>query len=484
VLATSLLLGWFLLLPHEYKQLGKHSFSGATFISNFVFWQELGYFDSRAETKPLLHLWSLGIEEQFYLVFPSLLWFSWKRFSLFWLFSLVALASFIASLDWVMSDRAAAFYLPHARIWKLLLGVLCAYFVVYKNFSFCHFRVGELNALSVLGGVLVLAGLLRANGYEPYSSWWGLLSVSGCCVLFLARPSAFLNRAVLARPLMVFIGLLSFSLYLWHWLAVSYSKIIFQGEIPAATTVMIVALTIVFSLASYYWVENPVRGGGRPRIKVVLAFFSVLFIGGIGHWININNGLAARPTVPKDYINSRQLGWNTLFSTKCLEYFEGEKFPFCTFAGDQEKTAVAVLGDSTANAMFPGIASLLPGEKGALNIGSYGCPPVRGTVSNRHWGKPSIATIDCDTINRRAYDIVLNDPSIRLVVLGFHSKGLGYWGLPGLKKNASLTDRFNALRPRLERDLSALRKAEKSIIVSFDVSVFPVHAESCIDRPL
>lgn len=123
VLIASFVFGWFMLLADEYKQLGKHIAGGAGFVSNFFFWNESGYFDNAAETKPLLHLWSLGIEEQFYIIWPLLLWLSWKnRFSLLTSTIIVIVISFALNVVKVQSDTTAAFYSPQTRFWELLAG--------------------------------------------------------------------------------------------------------------------------------------------------------------------------------------------------------------------------------------------------------------------------------------------------------------------------------------------------------------------------
>jgi peptidoglycan/LPS O-acetylase OafA/YrhL len=122
------------LLADEYKQLGKHIAAGAGFLSNFILWNEAGYFDNSAETKPLLHLWSLGIEEQFYIVWPLFLWFAWKRkFNLLTITVAVAVATFILNLKGVKQDMVATFYSPQTRFWELLSGSLLAWFTLYKK---------------------------------------------------------------------------------------------------------------------------------------------------------------------------------------------------------------------------------------------------------------------------------------------------------------------------------------------------------------
>lgn len=137
VLVASYVFGWFALLADEYKQLGKHIAAGAGFISNIALWNEAGYFDNSAELKPLLHLWSLGIEEQFYIVWPLLLWLFWKlKFNPFTITIFVAVVSFYLNVKGINEDAVAAFYSPQTRFWELLCGSLFAWMTLYKKGAF------------------------------------------------------------------------------------------------------------------------------------------------------------------------------------------------------------------------------------------------------------------------------------------------------------------------------------------------------------
>ena len=209
VLASCYALGWFVLLPDEYAQLGKHMAGGAGFVQNFVLWGESGYFDNAAETKPLLHLWSLGIEEQFYIVWPILLWIGYRlRLNLLSLTLLIAIISFVLNIRGIniTKDLTATFYSPQTRFWELLIGATAAYLTLYpcaqckawlartwqavKKGLFTiiwsqdkrvqkvdqgNFPQNPSNWYSVIGLLLLLVGMILINKNRAFPGWWALL---------------------------------------------------------------------------------------------------------------------------------------------------------------------------------------------------------------------------------------------------------------------------------------------------------------------
>ncbi|MDO8436823.1 MAG: acyltransferase [Nitrosomonadaceae bacterium] len=207
VLIASYVFGWFALYADDYKQLGKHIAWGAGFVSNFVLWNETGYFDNAAETKPLLHLWSLGIEEQFYIIWPLLLWFAWKqRMNLLIITIAFALISFALNIGKVRSDTIAAFYSPQTRFWELMAGSILAYVTLYKQNIFPSFkerfdtslcsiirvRVLQANGMmlsniqSMVGALLIAIGILVITDREPFPGWRALLPVAGAGLIISA----------------------------------------------------------------------------------------------------------------------------------------------------------------------------------------------------------------------------------------------------------------------------------------------------------
>lgn len=253
VLIACFAFGWIALLADEYKQLGKHIAGGAGFVSNFVFWRESGYFDNAMETKPLLHLWSLGIEEQFYIVWPLLLWFAWKLgLNLLTIAIVVAVISFALNVDKVSSDAVAVFYAPQTRFWELLAGSVLAFMVLHEQrifSSFNHFLdvwLGKIiyaqapeangktwrNIQSLIGAVLVAIGVLVITKEKHFPGLWAVLPTLGAVLIISAGAQAWLNRVVLSNRVLVWFGLISFPLYLWHCPLLSFARIV-ESQTPS-----------------------------------------------------------------------------------------------------------------------------------------------------------------------------------------------------------------------------------------------------------
>ena len=214
------LLGWYALLPAEFRALGKHIVGGATFTSNVLLWRESGYFDAAVGSKPLLHLWSLGIEEQFYIVWPAILVVVWRLGRRGVAFATLALllGSFALNIGNTQTPPAT-FYLLPTRFWELLLG---AALVQAESRSRIHtfFPRPDLAAWCAAGLIVGAAAFL--DGHRLYPGWSGLLPTVGAVLLIAVGPAAWLNRVPLSAPPIVLVGLISYPLYLWHWPLLSW----------------------------------------------------------------------------------------------------------------------------------------------------------------------------------------------------------------------------------------------------------------------
>lgn len=304
VLAVAFVCGWFILYPDEYRQLGKHIVGGAWFFSNFVLWRESGYFDTSADSKPLLHLWSLGIEEQFYIVFPLFAWLVWKgRLNVLTLVVLVGLLSFLLNVRDVSHDAVRTFYMPQTRIWELLEGCVLALLVIdasgrvgrmekaaerMLNHVFYRADVDVMPAVTLsnvkawMGALLIAVGLWKITKEMHFPGKWALLPTIGAVLLIWAGPEAFLNRRILSNHVLMWVGKISYPLYLWHWMLLSYLYILAARIPPVAIRAGALAVAMVLSWLTYRMIEAPLRFGGNGRRKTLLLMALMLSVSILG----------------------------------------------------------------------------------------------------------------------------------------------------------------------------------------------------------
>jgi len=309
VMLGSLAFGWFALLADEFAQLGKHVASGAVFITNFILVDESGYFDNAAETKPMLHLWSLAVEEQFYIVWPFLLWLAWKRkFNLLTITILVAVLSFYLNLRFVKSHPTETFFWPVGRFWELLSGSILAWLLLYKLETLSRSKLWvdkflvrvihpkeveadgstTSNLMSFLGLLLLAYGVIRINENLAFPSQWALFPVLGAVLIIASGSKAWLNRVFLMNPIAVWFGLISYPLYLWHWPILSFLQII-DGEMPHRDArIAAVLLSILLAWLTYKFIEIPIRFGSfKRKLNAILIAVILFLVGGVGYYVSI-----------------------------------------------------------------------------------------------------------------------------------------------------------------------------------------------------
>jgi len=268
VLVFVCLAGWFILLPSDFVLLGKQIIGGSAFVANFVLWQQSGYFAQEATQQPLLHLWSLGVEEQFYLGFPliCLIFYRAKsRWSLPVAFLVIALASMVVNVCIVARYSDAAFFLPFSRLWELFLGAgLSLIRMRGHQLLWTGLRSSMLrNWIGFLGMGLLSGAILGINQSDRFPGWWALLPTIGAALLIAAGPSSWLNRRVLSYNPVVFVGLISYPLYLWHWPIFTFIQSANRNGmlvLPKLIQYLIVlAGSFVLAYLTYCFIELPIR---------------------------------------------------------------------------------------------------------------------------------------------------------------------------------------------------------------------------------
>jgi peptidoglycan/LPS O-acetylase OafA/YrhL len=287
VLAAAFAFGWLTLFAFEYKNLGKHVAASAGFVANLALWNEAGYFDSAAAAKPLLHLWSLGIEEQFYVLWPLLIYLAWKcRLNLLFPLAFILLFSFVLCVTTV--NTVAGYYSPLTRFWELLIGGALACVSLYPpalslapaQHPCARYDIKQRVAPLVAGatfsnitsacGVLLIAGAIWTLDKEKaFPGWWALLPTVGAALIISAGPAAWINSRLLARRSMVGLGLISYPLYLWLWPLLSFAYILDGEAIRPYAAFAAIMMSVLLAWLTFDLLEKRIRSDGNNTIKVV-----------------------------------------------------------------------------------------------------------------------------------------------------------------------------------------------------------------------
>jgi peptidoglycan/LPS O-acetylase OafA/YrhL len=473
-LAVSIM-GWLCLFPPELENLGKHLLGCLTFTSNFVLWNEAGYFDAEALLKPLRMLWSLAVEEQFYLVWPISLWYITKRRHPLIPLTIVACAlSFGVCLFHANSDQVAAFYSPVSRMWEPLLGCLLALVQERKheNMVLGHLpstsilNPSRANACGAAGTVLLLTAFFAIPGAARYPGLWALLPTLGAALLIAAGPYSVANQPLAWRPL-VWIGRVSYPLYLWHWPVLSFMRIIHGDEPPLYSRAIAVLGSVLLAFATYALFEKPVsRYRSLPTALLLVGAFAVT-AGATGYVFVKSAGLPTRPTLK--YALPGAIGDRAL-----NEYFEAvyaefgpcsagplkdeapryHKFIRCFESKPGLPIDIAIVGDSHAEHLFLGIAEALPQKNVAMYMS--GSIPLSSNVAFDH-----------------IYKAMVESKEIKTVVIA------SFWS-PRNSRNIYPSD----LDATLADTVNPLLRSGKKVYLTEDTPNFPFDASHCKYRRL
>jgi peptidoglycan/LPS O-acetylase OafA/YrhL len=359
VLLFCLILGWVVLTASEYHSLGKHTYGGAGFIANFMFWKEAGYFDAAGDTKPLLHLWSLGIEEQFYIVWPLLLYLFAKRsWNILWMIVGVALLSFALNIIRIGVDPSYTFYSPLSRSWELALGAFLAYQAIHPMVSLATIIQRHKSALSILGFILIAIGFVVINESRAFPGWWALLPVLGSGLLIAAGPEAIFNKTILSRRLLVGVGLISFPLYLWHWPLLSFMRIIYSETPPEDIRLIIVIVSIVLAWLTYLLIEKPIRTSHKKKSLIWALSILMFVICLAGVVVYKTKGVKSRDVgiLNADPASLSMGADRGRWANECGIPSEAKSILNSCYSPKDKKATYAVWGDSKGEAIFYGLA--------------------------------------------------------------------------------------------------------------------------------
>lgn len=423
VLLSCLAFGKLALFPDELRQLSTHVWAGAGFISNFILWQESGYFDAASDTKPLLHLWSLGIEEQFYIFWPLILWASTRlRWAPLSVCAGIAAASLILNVTNVDASPVSTFYSPLTRCWELLLGGLLAMPQARRWFN--NLSPSHRSIISIVGHLLIATALAMLAPQNAFPGWWALLPTVGTGLIIASGPTAPMNKLFLANPALVAIGLISYPLYLWHWPLLSFATIL-EGAQPNDTIRgLLVGLSFLLAWGTYRIVDLPIRirlRGSRAVGTLVTAAICTALLAGIQSTARLTT--AEHGGLALSQISSSSNPWRYASNAACKSRYPfapsaNYEWWFCMLKEDRPPTVI-LLGDSRTNDYYPGFASnRFFSHDNILSIGTC-------TATWAHEDRNAKPTARLPCSGNRPFEqmefintIIEQNPTIRLAIIG------------------------------------------------------------------
>lgn len=427
VALATLVGAWFILLPFDFREFGQELVAATVYLANVHFWNEAGYFDSASEKKLLLHTWSLAVEEQFYLVLPSLM-LVLARFRAALPGILVGLGavSLIACL-WMMTvSQPAAFYLFPFRAWELLAGVCLAIAGQRTGFGW---RVHP--GLSWAGLALIAAAVFGLSAGDHFPGLYAAVPVAGA-VLIIAngRDDNPVNRMLCTGPFLFF-GLISYSLYLWHWPMVTLLKY-WRGDagVGPGLTVLLFAVTVLVSWLSLKLIETPVRRGALPGGRLLGAYAaSAGAVLAVALAFAFSDGWPGRfPPESRPYIAATR-DFNQDWS-RCRVPQSGpwEGIRICPI-GPEGDPRVLVWGDSHGRAFKEGLDTLAhERETPGLLIWRGGCPPLIGVLKDESVSTPAeeaACAADSDRVQRGLAETPSIDTVLMIGRWAYYATGTG-----------------------------------------------------------
>ena len=401
VLFSILALGWFLLMPNDMKILSQNIFATVLFVSNIYFYiKNFNYFDLLQESNPLIHLWSLGVEEQYYLLYPVLLLIIIKYLKKepVKILSLIAFLSLILSQILYEKYPDSTYYLLHTRIWEIIIGCLCAFYLTKIQ----SIKYNLKNLFSILGFILIFFSFLYYKKETPTPTLYTLIPVTGAALIILFCNKKTFIYGILSSKIMVFLGLISYSAYLWHQPVFAFYKIINYNKITLFENITLIFFIFFLSFLTWLFVERPTRekkifnNTKKLFIFCTIAVGLFLLIGIIGHY---NSGYPNRDVLMKrferNYGLSLKCNGNTIINETC---------------STSPSPIVAVYGNSYAMHLVYGFKEIF-NEYSFVQLTQDSCSPFSLLEKKKLGNNP------CSSFNKNSIETIIDNKSIKLVIV-------------------------------------------------------------------
>jgi peptidoglycan/LPS O-acetylase OafA/YrhL len=455
LLLACLVFGWFSLYATEYKRLTEHIAAGSVFLQNIVLLNEIGYFEKSIDTKPLVHLWSLSIEEQFYLLWPVILWVLYKKqfnISVFLIFLLFV--SFITNIHLIDKNPITAFYSPLSRFWELIIGATWASFV-FRNKAFKGFSFKTCNLLSFLGFGFFVIGVLIIDSSKKFPGYWALIPTFGALFLIAAGDGAIVNKEFLSNRLMTWLGKISYPLYLWHWTLLSFGQVITANKLSDLEKIILISASIGLSyLTNRYW-ENVLRFKGKKVTVFLLA--GMVLIGSQGWNFYQRDGLDFRHKYVTDIYGGRP----PQTDQQCLKRFLEFSPDFCRLSDNTKTLEVLIIGDSFAHNDYSGLASRYAGL--GKSFAMVGWPGHQPLLKEPH--EPNFELRSADRMNKLIVNLA-NDGNIKTVILTMRQPEID-----------------SLIKTQLRRTVKYLENNSKKVIFIYPPPVLTFEPIECVGLP-
>jgi peptidoglycan/LPS O-acetylase OafA/YrhL len=473
LLAVCYIISLAILAPQELRSFGGYAMAALLSCSNILAWSRDNYFAATTDQNPLLMTWSLGVEEQFYLLFPvlMLLMARVRRKTIFLLVLLVAVSSFALSVVGTSRFLTATFYLLPTRAWEIAAGVLMAIYQRGRDPRTLYFGQRFADLASAIGLVFIAVSIFLYNSQTSFPGIAALLPVLGS-VLLLGSPNSRINRVFLSSRPLTFIGRISYSLYLWHWPLLSFAHILSDRPLTVPMGCTIAAISVLPAWLSYKFVEQPFRKSKTPTRPLLLRYALVIVCFMIpGLVFAATHGLPHRFTALAAIDSSHNSDEPYCFGT------ESPNLSSACIDTKDPRPAIAIIGDSHANALTPALRQLAQanGYKTYV-LTKASCPPLVGVAR-------TMATLaeeqECVAYNANVLTLLENDPHVQKVII------TAYWAGPEIdsvvytrptgKKSVdeqARAETYTNLEQGLEETIQSLQHAGRQVILVRDVPVF------------